>query len=170
METGHGQKPPVRRMIDRGDHRLACVNRGTRRVVVHHGIGRSVVAGSFGDPTPEHVDLGRGQRRLALRHLRLAVPGCHLVHQMACVRFAGHEDGLAAVPGGEEPLELRHDVTALVLRRLVAAFAVRLEDRPDLAMETDRLRGIGLRRGRCRHGGAGQQGEDDDGQGYETGA
>ena len=46
---------------------------------------------------------------------------------------------LAAVTRSQQSLEIGQDISALVLGRLMATLAVRLEDRPDVLVKTDGL-------------------------------
>jgi hypothetical protein len=101
--------------------------------------GRCVVERTVGDPLGDQQDFLLRQRISFLRHLRFTIDGGDLFDQEALLRVPRKDRPFLALAALEQSVEVRHDVTALVLRRLMAAMAFFLKDRAHVAIEADRL-------------------------------
>ena len=152
MITGHSNQRAVRRVVDRRDDRRQAVHRRVVLVVALLGARRRVVGRTLSNPTGDHRDLPCVQRIALLRHLRLAVDRRDERDQLALVRLARHDRLVLALAARKQLGESRHHILALGLGRLMAAVALALENRPDVAVKTDLLRlgllGVGAYR--CR--------------------
>ena len=159
--TRHRDPLPVRRPVQRGHRRRRAIDRRMLCGITDAGIRRSVISGSLGDPALDQIPLQRMQRGLSLRHLRLPVfPWGDELQQVALLRAPGRHCR-AVFRTREELREVRHDVVALGLGRLVAALTLRLKDRAQLPVVAHRLCGAGAQRqGQCgsRHDMAGGTG------------
>ena len=153
VEARHGQQAAVGGIIERRDDGLPRVHRWVLRIDPLARARRRVILRALGDPPAHEVDLQGGERGSPLGHLcgsrRI---GGDLGEQVALLGLAWNNAGGARVAGSQEAGDLGHDIPAFSLRRLMAALATSLEERPHIAEETDRsgrsLRGIRRIRGR----------------------
>ncbi len=61
-------------------------------------------------------------------------------HEKALIGLARNNGRFAALPSPDQGGEIRHHVIALGLRGLMTAIAIRLKERTDFLVKTDRLR------------------------------
>src|SRR5262249_50835469 len=139
MESSHGEDFAVRRKVDRRDDGRPRVHGWVRRIIAGLSVLRSVIGGPFRNPALDQLDLNLRGRGLTLGHLGLAVLWRDLFDQVALVRLLGDDRGFHRFSAGEQPVKDGHDIAASRLRRLMAALAMRLKNRPDLLVITYRL-------------------------------
>ena len=135
MITRHGDLRAIRRVFQRGDRRSLHILRRMRHVVLRLCRGRGVIVRAFIDPALDQRDLRLMQRIRLLRHLRLALFVRFDQLQQVRLRRLPRHDRMPFLASFEQRHELRHHVIALVLRRLVAAIALRLKNRADVFIE-----------------------------------
>ena len=155
MITRHRDHRAIRRILDRRHRRRGDIHRRMRHVVLRLRRRGRVVLRALIDPALDQRDLRRVQRIGLLRHLRLAMRIRFDELQQIRLRRLPRHHGHRLFAALQQRRELRHDVIALLLRRLMAAIALRLEDRADVFVKRHRLRGVDafiflrrLRRGR----------------------
>ena len=152
VKSSNGNQCAVRRIVDRRDDRWQTVNRWVVLIVELLGTRRRVIGRTLRNPSGDHRDLLGRKWSSFLRHLRLAVDRRDERDQMTLVRLARH-DRLVLAPAARKQLgESRHHILSLGLGRLMAAVALALENRPDVAVKTDlfRLGLLGVGAYRCR--------------------
>src|SRR5207247_654230 len=94
--------------------------------------GRRIVLGALGDPALDDLDVMFTERRFVLRHpWRFLAARQDLFQQKALARLPGHDPRPIAFALLEEIGVAGHHEVPLGLRRLMAALALLLEDRPD---------------------------------------
>ncbi len=163
MIAGYGQEFAVGRIVERGNHRGASVHGRVGGVVFFDRGGRRVVDGPLGDPLLNEVDVRGREGFFPLRHFGLALLRRDQLDEIARFRLAGDDRRGTAFASFEQAREVRHLVVAGLLRRLMAALALALQDGAHLLMEADlggrRIRGAqrhgergGHRRGECQSG------------------
>jgi hypothetical protein len=89
------------------------------------------------DPGLNQGDFAIEQRCFAFRHADLTVLWRDHFENGTLFGIAGNDRRAFAVSASEEAFEIGHHVAALILGGLMAALAVSLEDRADLAVVAD---------------------------------
>ena len=118
----------------------------------------ALILGAFLDPLFDEGDLGFGEHLVELRrrHVVIRVVGAQALHHFALFRMPGRDGGiagLAALARGFERIKSQLALD-LILVRAVAGVAGVGEDRPDVPVELDALRGE--RRGQEKGAGGGE--------------
>ena len=145
MEPGDSQPLAIGTVVERRDDRWAHVDGRMIEIVTHLGVLRRIIDGALANPLHDLCDRLGIQRRSTFGHRRFAVDRRDHFDEVTLFGFAGHDGRRSRFSSPHQPLELRHDIVAIGLGRLVAPLAVGLENGPNFAVKADRSLGSILR-------------------------